>query len=213
MTAQEFRKTKEGKIAHPSSYSFTNAYAKQEKLQLRKYLDACLEQNEQLKELLELSGCPDINCNNEGVTGDLNDDLQFIPEFCKWCDKRNKLLNQEKINFPDNPESADYYFHKDKAFQWDGQDWIEIVPEKNLEKENEQLKEDKERLDNEITEMGKVIANIIIKNEQLKEALRGMLNIVNDSIGVAGYHLNNEVAVWNEFTEVDTAEKLLTKNK
>ena len=65
-------------------------------LRAEERVDELRKENEQLKELLELSGCPDINCNNEGVTGDLNDDLQFIPEFCKWCDKRNKLLTKNK---------------------------------------------------------------------------------------------------------------------
>jgi uncharacterized small protein (DUF1192 family) len=43
------------------------------------------------------------------------------------------------------------------------------------------------------------------ENQLLREALQGMLNIVNDSRGVAGYHMNGEIAEWDEFEEVDNA--------
>ena len=41
------------------------------------------------------------------------------------------------------------------------------------------------------------------------EALEGLLAIVSDSFGVAGYHLNGEVAEWGEFEEVAAAEEAL----
>lgn len=46
---------------------------------------------------------------------------------------------------------------------------------------------------------------------ELEAALQGMLDIVADSRGVAGYHLNGDTAEWDEFDEVDAAEKLLNK--
>lgn len=48
---------------------------------------------------------------------------------------------------------------------------------------------------------------------ELLEALRGMLAIVNDSRGVAGYHLNGNVAEWDEFDEVDAARAALKEAK
>ncbi|CAG2126837.1 hypothetical protein LMG31506_00197 [Cupriavidus yeoncheonensis] len=39
----------------------------------------------------------------------------------------------------------------------------------------------------------------------LLSALTGMLSIVDDSDGVAGYHLNDQVAAWAEFEEVSAA--------
>jgi len=41
---------------------------------------------------------------------------------------------------------------------------------------------------------------------QMAEALDGLLNIRNDSQGVAGYHLNGEVEPWDGFPEVAAAE-------
>ena len=41
------------------------------------------------------------------------------------------------------------------------------------------------------------------------EALEGLLAIVSDSFGVAGYHLNGEVAEWGELEEVAAAEEAL----
>jgi hypothetical protein len=39
----------------------------------------------------------------------------------------------------------------------------------------------------------------------LLEALEGIISIVNDSRGVAGYHLNGNTALWEEFNEIDAA--------
>ena len=43
----------------------------------------------------------------------------------------------------------------------------------------------------------------------LVEALEGLLAIVSDSSGVAGYHLNGDIAQWSEFEEVEMAEEAL----
>lgn len=44
---------------------------------------------------------------------------------------------------------------------------------------------------------------------QMREALDGLLNIRSDSRGVAGYHLNGEIAEWGEFGEINAAEAAL----
>lgn len=44
---------------------------------------------------------------------------------------------------------------------------------------------------------------------KLAEALEGILSIVSDSSGVAGYHLNGGIAKWGEFEEVAMAEEAL----
>lgn len=44
----------------------------------------------------------------------------------------------------------------------------------------------------------------------LVTALDGLLSITQDSTGVAGYHLNGNVAEWDEFPEVDTARDVLS---
>ncbi|MFD3300295.1 hypothetical protein [Aquipseudomonas alcaligenes] len=43
----------------------------------------------------------------------------------------------------------------------------------------------------------------------LATALDGLLSITQDSAGVAGYHLNGNVAEWDEFPEVGTARDVL----
>lgn len=43
----------------------------------------------------------------------------------------------------------------------------------------------------------------------LVTALDGLLSITQDSAGVAGYHLNGNVAEWDEFPKVDTARDVL----
>lgn len=48
--------------------------------------------------------------------------------------------------------------------------------------------------------------------DELIQALRGLLSIVDESDGVAGYHLNGEIAEWDEFSEVAEAEKVLKKH-
>lgn len=42
-----------------------------------------------------------------------------------------------------------------------------------------------------------------------REALAGLLAIVDDSRGVAGYHLNGAIADWDEFPEVESARAML----
>ena len=44
---------------------------------------------------------------------------------------------------------------------------------------------------------------------KLVEALEGFLSIVDESEGVAGYHLNGDIAKWGEFEEVAMAEEAL----
>lgn len=48
-------------------------------------------------------------------------------------------------------------------------------------------------------------------NEELLEVLKGMVAIVDDSRGVAGYHLNGDTAEWDEFDEVDAANAAIAK--
>lgn len=45
--------------------------------------------------------------------------------------------------------------------------------------------------------------------EKLVEALEGFLEIVSDSSGVVGYHLNGAIAHWREFEEVAMADEAL----
>lgn len=44
----------------------------------------------------------------------------------------------------------------------------------------------------------------------LEQALESLLAIVNESCGVAGYHLNGNIAEWDEFPEVDEAREALS---
>jgi len=44
---------------------------------------------------------------------------------------------------------------------------------------------------------------------QARDALMDINNIVRDSRGVAGYHLNGDTAEWDDFDEVDTADQTL----
>lgn len=46
-------------------------------------------------------------------------------------------------------------------------------------------------------------------NERLRKALEGMLEIVSESEGVAGYHLNGDVAAWNEFDALNLVREAL----
>lgn len=43
------------------------------------------------------------------------------------------------------------------------------------------------------------------------EALNGILAIVGDSHGVAGWHLNGDIADWREFEEIDAAYQALAR--
>lgn len=47
--------------------------------------------------------------------------------------------------------------------------------------------------------------------EEVAQALAGMMAIVRDSRGVAGYHLNGDIAEWDEFDEVAAAEVALAE--
>ena len=46
-----------------------------------------------------------------------------------------------------------------------------------------------------------------IKN--LENAISGLLNIAEDSGGVTGYHLNGDIAEWEEFEEIAIAKELI----
>lgn len=49
------------------------------------------------------------------------------------------------------------------------------------------------------------------ENDRLKNALKYILEIVNDSNGVDGYHLNGDVADWDEFVEIRNANQLISE--
>jgi len=46
---------------------------------------------------------------------------------------------------------------------------------------------------------------------ELYDALVGLLGVIEDSKGVAGYHMNGTVAEWDEFEEVNEAYEALAK--
>ena len=52
---------------------------------------------------------------------------------------------------------------------------------------------------------------LIAAAPELLNALIGVLNIMNDSEGVAGYHLNGDIAKWDEFDEIKQAEQAIKK--
>lgn len=47
--------------------------------------------------------------------------------------------------------------------------------------------------------------------KEMAQALEGAINIINDSKGVAGYHLNGDVADWGEFDEINKIVNALKK--
>lgn len=57
----------------------------------------------------------------------------------------------------------------------------------------------------------KKLCLVTAQRDELLAALQGMLNIVKDSRGVAGWHLNGDTAEWDEFDEVDAAETAIAK--
>lgn len=54
-------------------------------------------------------------------------------------------------------------------------------------------------------------AKLIAAAPLLLDALTNILNIMNDSEGVAGYHLNGDIAKWDEFEEIALAEEAIKK--
>ncbi|MEN9885514.1 MAG: hypothetical protein RL758_92 [Pseudomonadota bacterium] len=54
-------------------------------------------------------------------------------------------------------------------------------------------------------------ARLIAAAPDLLEALKKMVDIASDSRGVAGYHLNGEIAEWDEFPEWQAACAAIAK--
>lgn len=59
--------------------------------------------------------------------------------------------------------------------------------------------------------MNDKITRLETEKLELLKALEGMLDIVGDSAGVAGYHRNGDVAEWDEFDEVGEAYETFKK--
>lgn len=58
-------------------------------------------------------------------------------------------------------------------------------------------------------DMEKQVAALQAENERLREALRGMVGIIDDSSGVVGYHLNGALTTWGWFDAPGVAESAL----
>lgn len=57
--------------------------------------------------------------------------------------------------------------------------------------------------------LNKQIKDLQFKNNELVNCLKRFMDIVGDSDGVAGYHLNGDIAEWDDFNEVFMAAELL----
>ena len=57
------------------------------------------------------------------------------------------------------------------------------------------------------------VAGLIAQRDELLAALEGVLAVVGDSTGVAGYHLNGNIADWDEFDEINAVYTAITKAK
>ena len=54
---------------------------------------------------------------------------------------------------------------------------------------------------------------LVQMNQELLAALEGLLDIVGESDGVSGYHLNGDIAEWGEFEELNAAYDAVNKAK
>lgn len=63
----------------------------------------------------------------------------------------------------------------------------------------------------ELVRFAHELVNRYNQHDELLAALQGMIDIANDSQGVAGYHLNGEVADWGEFEEWQAACDAIAK--
>ena len=64
-----------------------------------------------------------------------------------------------------------------------------------------------------VSAVGYELIELTNQRDELLAALQGMIDIANDSQGVAGYHLNGEVADWDEFEEWQAACDAIAKAK
>ena len=64
-----------------------------------------------------------------------------------------------------------------------------------------------------VSAVGYELIELTKQRDELLAALQGMIDIANDSQGVAGYHLNGEVADWDEFEEWQAACDAIAKAK
>ena len=79
--------------------------------------------------------------------------------------------------------------------------------------ESEHLREWCERKRLEAVKLAEHNLNLKTQRDELLAALQGMVDIASDSQGVAGYHLNGEVADWGAFEEWQAACDAIAKAK
>ena len=59
----------------------------------------------------------------------------------------------------------------------------------------------------------KANARLIAAAPELLDALKGIMNIVSETLGVAGYYPDEDYADWDEFPELQAAEAAIAKAK
>lgn len=64
-----------------------------------------------------------------------------------------------------------------------------------------------------VRDMNSDVCALLDERNALLEALGNLLAIINDSRGAEGYHLNGDVAMWDEFPEVEAARAAIAKAK
>jgi hypothetical protein len=56
----------------------------------------------------------------------------------------------------------------------------------------------------------KALVRVRTENKRMRKALRFFLDLVDDSSGIDGFHLNGDVALWDEFEdEIDNAREVV----
>lgn len=98
-------------------------------------------------------------------------------------------------------------------------DWCEANssgiyrPSAEAAAELRRLHDDNRRLVNTLNHVSEVRSLLVEQRDELLEALKGFVAIATDSDGVAGYHLNGDIAEWASFPEWHEAHAAIAKAK
>ncbi|HWF62970.1 MAG TPA: hypothetical protein VN666_22040 [Nitrospira sp.] len=111
----------------------------------------------------------------------------------------------------DNPDTHDTWDWLNADFYVEVMHTCYLTEQRRAEEAEESHKYFVELASKHRDELDAQVADLTAQLQRAREALQGVKDLIGDSQGVAGFHLNGDIAEWGEFDVVNQIDAALTE--